>query len=148
VPGLSSLFGLPPIFVSAQLILGCRPLWLPAGIARRSIRRAEFAALVARVLPILQRLERVVRPRAIWMAQPWAGVPLGILCLVLAVVIALPIPLGHVIPSCAVALVALGLVEHDGLTIALGLIVGLLGILIIAVGISGVFGVLALLRAA
>jgi hypothetical protein len=39
-------------------------------------------AIVDRILPTLRRLERIVRPRAGWLAGPWARVPVGIICLV------------------------------------------------------------------
>jgi hypothetical protein len=98
-PGISVLFGVPMIVISAQLALGYRRAWLPAGLARRSVPRSTFLTIVDRILPTLRRLERIVRPRAGWLASRWATVPVGVICLVLAIIITLPVPLGHVVPA-------------------------------------------------
>jgi hypothetical protein len=47
-------------------------------------------------------LERLVRPRAFWLVNDWAKVPIGLICLVLAMIITLPIPLGHIAPDSAI----------------------------------------------
>lgn len=51
-PGTSGLLGLPLVCLSSQLMLGQRP-WQPRFDAERSLARADFSALVERVLPIL-----------------------------------------------------------------------------------------------
>jgi hypothetical protein len=38
---------------------------------------ADYLALVARMQPALERFERIVRPRAFWLANDWAKVPSG-----------------------------------------------------------------------
>ena len=86
----------------------------PAFILSRSIARADFVALVAHMQPAVERFERFVRPRAFWLADDWAKVPIGLICLVLAMIITLPIPLSHVAPGSAICLPALGLMERDG----------------------------------
>jgi hypothetical protein len=51
-------------------------------------------------------------------------------CLLLAVVIVLPIPFGHMVPASAICVLALGLIERDGLAIVLGFIVAAFGLVI------------------
>ncbi|MDO9219084.1 MAG: exopolysaccharide biosynthesis protein, partial [Lacisediminimonas sp.] len=48
----------------------------------------------------------------------------GLMCLVLAVVLALPIPLGNMLPALGIAMLALGILERDGYWVAAGLAVG------------------------
>jgi hypothetical protein len=141
-PGASVVFGVPLIVVSAQLLLGRRSAWLPERLARRSMGRGEFTALIGRALPSLRALERIVRPRFRWMAGDWAMVPVGAVCLVLAVIITLPIPLGHMVPGAAISLLALGMVEHDGLVVGVGLLTALLGLAIVAAASTGLLAVL------
>src|SRR5215471_12116239 len=43
------------------------------------------------MLPTLHRLELIVRPRADWLVGPWARMPVGIICLLLAIIITLPV---------------------------------------------------------
>ena len=136
-PGISVLFGVPLIVISGQLALGYRRAWLPARLAQRSVSRATFLAIVERMLPPLRRLERIVRPRAGGLAGPWTRVPVGIICLVLAIIITLPVPLGHVVPGTAISVLALGLIERDGVAIALGIITAVLGLAIVVIASAG-----------
>jgi hypothetical protein len=136
-PGISVLFGVPMIVVSAQLALGYRRAWLPARLARRSVPLSTFLTIVDRMLPTLRRLERIIRPRAGWLAGPWTRVPIGIICLVLAIIIALPVPLGHVVPGTAISVLALGLIERDGIAIALGILTAVVGLLVVTFASAG-----------
>lgn len=133
MPGISAAFGVPLIVISAQLLMGRRQAWLPSRFDRYSIARADLVAIVGRALPMLRSLERIVRPRVQWMAGPWMMAPIGAVCLLLAVIITLPVPFGNVVPGAAMSALALGLIERDGLAVALGLAIALLGLAIISV---------------
>lgn len=119
-PGTSSVLGAPLIFLSAQLAFGMRP-WLPAFIARRSMPRKDFAALIGRVVPWLARAEGLLRPRLGLLVRSEAERVAGIVCFILAVVLFLPIPFGNMLPALAISMLALGLLERDGLWIIGGL---------------------------
>ena len=136
-PGISVLFGIPLMMISAQLALGGRRAWLPAFILRQSMARADYVALVARMQPTVERFERIVRPRSFWLANDWAKIPIGLICLVLAMIITLPIPLGHVGPGTAICLLALGLMERDGVVIGVGFIAAVLALVIVTVASAG-----------
>jgi hypothetical protein len=137
-PGISVIFGVPLIVISAQLALGYRRAWLPALLAQRSISRTAFSAIIDRMLPTLRRLERIVRPRAGWLAGTWTKVRVGIICLVLAIIITLPEPLGHVVPGTAISVLALGLIERDGVAIALGILTAAFGLAVVIIASPGV----------
>lgn len=77
-------------------------------------------------------MERLVRPRYAAFAGDWAMLPVGIICFALAVIIVLPVPFGHLLPGTAICVLALGLLERDGLTISIELIISLLALLVIA----------------
>lgn len=119
-PGASGLLGVPLIFLALQLTFG-RAAWLPKAIAQRSLTRGEFAALVSKVAPALERAERLLRPRLVLLATPPAKRLIGLACLLLAVILSLPIPLGNMLPAAAICLLALGLLERDGLWVLVGL---------------------------
>lgn len=140
-PGTSGILGLPLCYLSAQMMLGQIP-WLPKFIAGRSMRREDLAALVARVLPMLMRVERMLVPRLMALAQPAAVRIAGGVCLALSVVLLLPIPFGNMLPALAICLIALGILERDGICLLIGGLVAVVSVVI-------VWGVLlALLRAA
>lgn len=130
-PGVSAILGLPLIYLTAQLMLGQQP-WLPDFIAGRSFARADFAAFINRAMPVLARAEKLLRPRWAFFLGYGAERLVGVLCLVLACVIALPIPLGNMLPAAALCLICLGLIERDGLCVALGVLTAIISLLIVA----------------
>lgn len=140
-PGTSALLGAPLLFLAVQLTLGMRP-WLPGFITRRSMPRTHFAALVTRAVPWLARAERLLRPRWSALCRPPTEYVVGLVCLVSSLIVFLPIPLGNMLPALAICLMALGILERDGLWVLAGLIT--------AVGsVAVVWGVLyALIKAA
>jgi hypothetical protein len=120
-PGTSAVLGAPLVFLAAQLTFGRQP-WLPGIISRRSMSRTDFRAMVLRVAPWLERAEKLLQPRVSALALPPAEYAVGLVCLLLAVVLVLPIPLGNMLPAFAISLLALGLLERDGLAIGAGLL--------------------------
>ena len=120
-PGTSALLGAPLLFLATQLAFGMRP-WLPAFITARSMPRSHFAAIVSRAAPWLARAERLLRPRWSACCRPPAEYALGLVCLLLAIIVFLPIPLGNMLPALAICLLALGMLERDGLWVLAGLL--------------------------
>ena len=118
-PGTSAILGAPLVFLAAQLALGMRP-WLPKLITERSMARGDFAALMARAGPWLARAERLLRPRLGSLARPPAEYAAGAVCLLLAIIVFLPIPLGNILPAFSICLFALGILERDGVWVLAG----------------------------
>lgn len=131
IPGLSTLTGIPLALVALQMVLGMRVPYLPRWLAERSLRRKDFRRLIERTAPWLQRLERFMKPRwrvfGVLTAERWTGA----FCLLLAVVLALPIPFGNLLPAIGVALISLGLIEEDGALVGIGFVVGMVGMVLI-----------------
>jgi hypothetical protein len=82
-PGVSGVLGAP---------------WLPAIIVFRSFARADFARILTKIGPWLEKAERLV----------------GALTCILAIVLFLPIPLGNMLPAIAICILALGLIQQTG----------------------------------
>ncbi len=51
----------------------------------------------------------------------------GVICIVLALITIIPIPLAHNVPALALVLIGLGLIERDGLAIIIGAAIGVIG---------------------
>ncbi|MDZ7909959.1 MAG: exopolysaccharide biosynthesis protein [Gemmobacter sp.] len=119
-PGLAAVLGLPLVYLSFQLMLGRDP-WLPRFIADRSMSTEAFRIIVARATPILNRAERMLKQRWWPLVSPGMERVLGFVCLALAVLLSLPVPLGNLLPAAAVCIIALAMLERDGLWVALGL---------------------------
>lgn len=120
-PGTAGILGLPLLFLSAQMMLGLDP-WLPGFIARRSMARGTFQALVERITPWLLRAERLLKARMELLAHPRAQRLLGALCLTVSVALVLPVPFANLVPSVALCIIGLGVLERDGLWIVLGVL--------------------------
>ncbi|MVA58799.1 exopolysaccharide biosynthesis protein [Agrobacterium vitis] len=142
-PGTSAITGAPLVFLAAQLMLGWQP-WLPGWITKRSLARADFSAIVARIVPWLARGERLLKPRFGLLVKGPAENLLGIMAFILAIILALPIPLGNILPAIALSLFAFALLEKDGLYAVVGSVVFLLSIVVVA-GVIVALGKAALL---
>jgi hypothetical protein len=130
-PGTSSILGLPLLYLTAQMMLGKLP-WLPAFIADRSMTRNDFNSFVGRVTPLIARLERLLKPRLLFVTSATGERIIGGICFALAIVLALPIPLGNMLPALAISLMALGVLERDALWVVIGSFVGVLSMIIVS----------------
>jgi hypothetical protein len=121
LPGFSTIFGLPLCLIAAQMALGREHMWMPRRLAGVQVSRARLVRVIGHALPSIRRVEALLRPRWSALIGPdWAQLA-GLVCLVMAMLLALPIPIFSMMPAAAVALVALGLLAHDGAAVALGL---------------------------
>ena len=78
-----------------------------------------------------------MRPR-LTVLLSWTGERLiGIAILILALVLALPIPFANWLPACAIAIIALAIVEKDGVAVLAGLAVGVLSLIVAAAVVIG-----------
>lgn len=136
-PGISVLFGVPLIVISAQLLFGRASPWLPVGLGNRPIRKATLESYVARALPTVERLERFVRPRFRRLTQGIIPRLAGAMSLLLALIITLPVPLGHLVPGAAISVMALGLIEQDGLAMLAGFLVGGIALVVVVAAMLG-----------
>jgi len=130
-PGTSAFLGAPLIFLTAQLALGRSP-WLPGFITQRTMAHADFASWMTRIAPWLARAEKLLRPRLAVLTLPPMEFVLGLVSLFLALVVMLPIPLGNTLPSLAVGLIALGILERDGLWVIGGLVTGAVALFVVS----------------
>jgi len=136
-PGSTLVLGLPLMLVSLQMVTGRNSVWLPRFLLGKSLQAQQFQRLADKILPRLQRLEDVVRPRYWPFASPKAAERvIGIASLVLATLVTLPIPFGNWFPALACALFGLALSERDGILLA---VAGLVVVISIAM-LGAVFG--------
>ncbi|MGN0922318.1 MAG: exopolysaccharide biosynthesis protein [Cellvibrio sp.] len=126
IPGVSTITGIPILFVALQMAFGYERVYLPRWIADRSMATADFKQLVERATPWIQKIERLMRPRGDWLISDRVEPLLGLICSGLAFLLILPIPLGNLFPAFAIVLIALGLIERDGLFVMFGVAVGAL----------------------
>jgi hypothetical protein len=132
IPGISAVLGAPLLFLSWQMMRGRDQPWLPVVMRRRSFRRVDFARMLLRVLPSIRRVERLVGPRLIWLTTRRGEQIIGLFAFVLAVVLFLPVPFGNTLPALAIAILALAVLERDGIAAIAGTLVGVSGIAVVS----------------
>jgi hypothetical protein len=128
MPGFSTLFGLPAIAMAVQMILGWSRPWLPPRLARLSVPRRRFIATVAKALPMIARLDRVLRPRLTGLANLTGHRWTGVAALIQALLLCVPLPLYPMAPATSLVLMSLGMIARDGLMLALGHVAGVLAL--------------------
>ncbi|WP_049734424.1 exopolysaccharide biosynthesis protein [Rhizobium ecuadorense] len=124
IPGpFGMVFGIALALVALQIVAGGRKVWLPAIVSDRRVSPAAFDLIVGHAVPMIARVEKLVRAgRLRALTGPTAQALLGIPVFLLAVVIALPIPFGNILPVLSLVVLAVALMERDGLVTLIGLL--------------------------
>lgn len=124
-PGATFILGLPLIFVAWQMFASRRTrIWLPKRMGDYAFEQASFAAIVTRITPWLVRAEMLVKPRAWFLGSRFSERLVGLLALILAVIIFLPIPFGNWLPAFALAVIGFAHTERDGISLLVGTTIG------------------------
>jgi hypothetical protein len=124
VPLISILFGLPMVILAAQMVVGLRAPVFPRFIRRQTIQREALLKGLERAIYSVEKIERYIRPRFMFLTHPRLDRVHGLLALVLAVMVTLPIPFFNMPPSLGLALLAIGMLQRDGIFIMLAYAVG------------------------
>lgn len=119
-PGATTIFGFPLVLLAPQLVIGAAVPWLPEGVRRRTLSTADLKAGLPKVIPWLQKVEAVSRPRLTFLFGGVGERVLGLVCTALALVLILPIPGGNILPAMAVSALSFALIQRDGLIALLG----------------------------
>lgn len=122
--GVPQAMSLPLVFVAAQIMFGRRKPWLPQGLRNRSFSTDGLRQMIDRAAPYLKGLEVISRSRFDWVTKGVAERLLGVLIMIFSMSIAVPFPMTNTVPGLAVAIMALGFVEKDGLLLLLGSFIG------------------------
>lgn len=147
-PGSSGILGLPLVIITPQLAIGARRPWLPRQVAERSLDRATLDKAFSKVIPWLERAEKLLAPRLGFMFGPIGDRLIGLVCFILSLVLILPIPLGNMLPAASISVFALALTQRDGVFALIGYAMSLAsaGLLVLSAGavVAAVEGVIKL----
>lgn len=119
-PGSTTVTGVPLVLMAVQLVRGRERLWLPRRFLQAAVSRRGFGHGVRKILPAIRFAERLTKPRLEPLVGQTGQRVIGGVCCVLAVVLSLPIPLGNMPPSIAIALFSLGIMQRDGYAVVAG----------------------------
>lgn len=148
-PGMNSVFGLPVLLFAFQLALGFKKPWLPRRIMDKAFRISTFRKIIDIAEPKLGRVERVLRPRHTALFGARGDRLIGVFAIVLALCVIVPLPGTNWVPSIALVILSMAIMQEDGLVLGLGVLAGIAGIVYTVVLTSTLihFALLALGRA-
>eukprot|EP01035_Chromulina_nebulosa_P029123 gene29123-38565_t len=97
-----------------------------------AMTRADFVALMGKLSPYLTWLERRLKPRFTFLYNPWLDRVTGLIGLILAIIVFLPIPFGNMLPALALSAFGLGVAERDGVVGLFGGVMAMVSIVVLA----------------
>ena len=122
VPGLSMPFGIVLFFSGLRIAFAQEP-WLPGWLRVKKIPPATAMALLEALRKVAKLAEKILHPRWTYFCRNpfWHRVH-GILIAFLSILLALPlpIPMSNMLAAIPIVLIALALLEDDGLYLAAG----------------------------
>lgn len=141
IPGVSTVFGAAILLIGLSRLFG-RPLWLPAKVLNRQLSSEKLRPTLQRGLLWVRRMERASRPGRLGaLVDSRAAAVCNNLALVLgALLLMMPfgfIPFSNTLPAVAVLFLAIGLIQRDGVAVALGHLANLATLVYFAVLIGG-----------
>lgn len=122
-PGYATPFGLLLITLGWQMLKGNEAPWLPENIAKRTIKYSLLEFCIKNGNILFRIVEKIIRPRLTGISRASGTKRLiGGVIILLAALMALPIPLTNTAPSFVIFMLAAGLLEEDGLVLLGGLL--------------------------
>ena len=122
-PGYATPFGILMIIGGAQIIAGRRSMWLPEGMRKRTVSHKMLAFSVKNGRVPLGVVEFLIRPRLAGLAKNRAFLSaVGVIVVLMACFMTLPVPLTNTAPSFVIFVLAAGMLEEDGLVLLAGVL--------------------------
>jgi hypothetical protein len=129
VPGLGIIASIAIVYPAVEMMLGRDRPSLPRFLTKRAIATHRFTKWSARILSVLRAIERVSRSR--WHTPLGATKrAVGLLVLLLAISGIWPLPLINVLPAVTIALLAVALLQEDGLLLAASFAIAILSLVV------------------
>ena len=119
-PGGKAVFAAPIILLAVELATQRNEVWLPRWLLKASLNRSAYRKATSRLIRPIRFVENLTRPRLTMFTGPISEVVMGIICVILASIMALPVPFGDMLPGLALIFFALGIMQKDGAAVLLG----------------------------
>lgn len=122
--GIPQVVSLPLMFVAAQIFAGRTYPWLPARLGARQVSQESLKNLADRSSPWLEKIESISRPRLPSLTRPPLDRIIGLALVIFSASILVPLPGTNTVPGIAVVIIAMGMLQRDGLLVLAGTLVG------------------------
>lgn len=138
IPGIHMILSIPLFYLSAQQMIGRREVWLPNKILDYKIPRKAFEDMSLKAIPWIIKIENISKPRLEFLTTRWWFCFFGAVVFYITAFLSIPLPLTNLVPAIGIALMALGLLNRDGITLLIGATIGILwSCLWFLVGVGG-----------
>ncbi len=122
IPGVSTPFGLILAFLGLRVAFG-KALWWPKWILDKEVASESLKKILAGSIKAVQYLQKILHPRLLRIVKnPLLHRLNGLLIVLLALLLALPLPIPgtNLLTAIPILCIGLGLLEDDGLFILIG----------------------------
>jgi hypothetical protein len=124
IPGVSTVFGAGILLIGITGLFDRKP-WLPKAIAYRQLSSEQLRAGFERALVWFRRLEKISRPHRLpqLTSAGWVTRMNYLSFILAALLLMVPfgfIPFSNTLPAIALILLAVGMLQRDGVSILLG----------------------------
>lgn len=114
LPGLSIVFGIPMVIMAVQMLLGLHAPIFPDYVRRRRIESDVLRKGLKIAAFSLEKIEPAIKPRLCFLTHPRLMRLHSIAALLLAFMVAIPIPFINIPPTIGIILLCIGLIQRDG----------------------------------
>lgn len=137
--GTSLISGIPALILAWQMMLQRDSVWLPRVLLERPLTETHVDALRRQIVPRLYWLEKFVRPRYWPLSRGQDERIIGFLCVILAIALIIPVPLGNWPPACSITILSLALLQRDGILLLAGVAASVISLTIFAAVVISAF---------
>ena len=132
--GITHVFEAITALLGVEMVLGARTIWLPARWRNRELGDATTRRAIPFMVRRIRWFERFSRPRSAWLfEQRWFLRLLGLVIIALAAAAAFAPPFSGLdtVPALGAVVVALGIILSDVVVLAIGIVIGAGGVVLI-----------------
>ena len=119
--GVPQIVGIPILLLAGQMLVGREEPWLPEALLKRTVSKAMLDRMADFASKRMGWFERLSRPRLKVFTQGIAEQAAAAFMILATVTIVLPMT--NTVPSVALSLISVGLIQRDGLFVAAGVAV-------------------------
>lgn len=141
-PGSAAAIGLLYIILAVQMLIGLERPWLPRRARAFRLSDRAVASLRNRGVPLLRRIERFSRPRAMMLDERIVLRLVAAVLLVLGVILLSPLPFLNTLPALSALILGVGLLNRDGVFLLVGVLLAVLVLTIIWYGLEALYNLL------
>ncbi len=134
-PGYNFAMGLLMTVMAAMLLTGREIRLWPAFLGRMKLPLKLMLKLLGALGKLAEIVAHVSRPRLQFLTGKAVLPLLAIIAFILAVSTLPPIPAANLLPSVAVAMICVGILNRDGLIVLSGTVVGIVGLVIVVIAV-------------